>query len=183
MKLKGSPRRALRVLIVCVLALAIPLGAAWFAGVRINNSPSLPLGLWQRVGGTPAHGDYVLVRVDDNPAFSDGIRAGVFSKGTPLMKRLAALPGDTVEVTAGGVSVNGVPWPNSAVITTFKPPAAGGVVPAGMCWILSDYHWASFDSRYFGPIPLANIEGRMRPIFTWDAQNHSEASGRLLSAR
>ncbi len=44
-------------------------------------------------------------------------------------------------------------------------------VPKGHCWIVGDNLVASRDSRYFGPVPLALIRGKviatMRPFTPW----------------
>lgn len=34
-------------------------------------------------------------------------------------------------------------------------------------FLLSEANPASFDSRYFGPIPRANVIGKARPLWTW----------------
>jgi type IV secretory pathway protease TraF len=33
-------------------------------------------------------------------------------------------------------------------------------VPPGTCFVLGDYPDGSFDSRFFGPVPLSEIAGR-----------------------
>jgi type IV secretory pathway protease TraF len=38
-------------------------------------------------------------------------------------------------------------------------------VPAGAVWLLSGHDPRSFDSRYFGAVPRANIQGIARPVW------------------
>ncbi|HHH52577.1 MAG TPA: Type IV secretory pathway protease TraF-like protein, partial [Bacteroidetes bacterium] len=38
----------------------------------------------------------------------------------------------------------------------------------GKFWAMSDYNEKSYDSRYFGQVPLENIRGVAIPIMTWD---------------
>jgi type IV secretory pathway protease TraF len=40
-------------------------------------------------------------------------------------------------------------------------------VSPGEVWLLGFNDRRSWDSRYFGPIRLRNVCGRLEPIFTW----------------
>jgi conjugative transfer signal peptidase TraF len=76
-------------------------------------------------------------------------------------------------VTPKGVSVNARALPNSRPLQADAvgrplPSASGGPVPPGEVWVMSEYHPRSFDSRYYGPIEAACIEGRVRPVFVWE---------------
>ena len=44
-------------------------------------------------------------------------------------------------------------------------PYAGGVVPPGHVFLHSDFA-GSYDSRYFGPVPIAGVLGLARPVLT-----------------
>jgi type IV secretory pathway protease TraF len=46
-------------------------------------------------------------------------------------------------------------------------PAGTYQVPPGEIWTVSSYSPESFDSRYFGPVPLANVRGRARPLLVF----------------
>src|SRR5258707_1021188 len=94
--------------------------------------------------------------------------------GSPLMKPIAAVAGDRVEVTTNGIRVNGKLIPNSAA--HFKDhrgrsldpwPNGEYIVPAGSLWVVSDFNSWSFDSRYFGPIPSSLVQHRLRPLWTF----------------
>jgi conjugative transfer signal peptidase TraF len=92
--------------------------------------------------------------------------------GSPLMKPVVARAGDSVQVSARGLSVNGKAVPNSAPLpkdTAGRPltswPVGTYRVQPGTVWVVSDYHPRSFDSRYFGPISEALIRNRLRPLF------------------
>ena len=82
-----------------------------------------------------------------------------------LIKRVVALPGETVEVRGGHVLINGQqieePW-----VTNFggpnHPPT---VVPADHVFILGDNRRNSRDSRAIGPVPVDTIKGRVRLIY------------------
>jgi type IV secretory pathway protease TraF len=44
-------------------------------------------------------------------------------------------------------------------------PAGFHSVRTGEVWLLSVHHPRSFDSRYFGAVPVTNIQGVARPIW------------------
>lgn len=101
-----------------------------------------------------------------------------------VMKRIAGLPGDTVEVREGILVLNGEPLGSapagygsvvetagpgrsyaiqrSNVMTQFDSPPQ--TVPPGHCFILGDSRMNSRDSRVFGFIPEAALRGRPRAI-------------------
>lgn len=154
--------------------------AAYYGGLRINTTESMPVGLWivaagaviergQVVSVCPVPGT-VMAMAKERGYVPSGVCPGHYE---PLIKPVAAIAGDVVTVTTEGVAVNGVVVPNTRQaladgagrpmprITPGEYPVASGTV-----WILSSYNAASFDSRYFGPLPVTNIEGVARPLFT-----------------
>ena len=108
-------------------------------------------------------------------AIARGYRdAGVCADGAaPLLKPVIAQPGDVVEVLPAGLSVNGRRLPNTAPIeadtkgrTLAAWPAGKYEVRPGTIWVASSYNRRSFDSRYFGPIALAAVRDRVKPLIT-----------------
>jgi conjugative transfer signal peptidase TraF len=94
--------------------------------------------------------------------------------GSPLLKPIAAVSGDRVEVTGNGLQVNGKLIPNSAAHLRdhrgrpLRPwPNGQYIVPAGSIWVVSDFNNWSFDSRYFGPIRCSLVRHRLRPLWTF----------------
>lgn len=80
-----------------------------------------------------------------------------------LVKRVAGLGGDTIDVTEDGtLSVNGEEVPESYASTDGR--AWSGTypvtIPEGKCFLLGDNRDASMDSRTIGPVDLKNIIGR-----------------------
>lgn len=91
----------------------------------------------------------------------------------PLLKPVVAKAGDTVELSARGIAVNGTLLPNTAPLSKdsqSRPlsawPFGYYVVASDTVWVASTYHARSFDSRYFGPISTAAIRGRLKPFLT-----------------
>ena len=90
----------------------------------------------------------------------------------PMLKVLAGLPGDEVLQTSEALIINGRALPHSKALEEDdqgRPlPALATrrfVVRAGEGILVGD-HPRSFDSRYFGSLPLAAIEGEARPVLT-----------------
>lgn len=117
------------------------------------------------------------------------------------VKRLVALPGDTVEIRENILIVNGKPVDNPEVPAStvdFKPEKSQTVlmeqngaarypivvnstkpqnmakttVPHGHCFLMGDNRGKSIDSRNFGPVPMADIQGRLDYIY-WPAVSWS----------
>ena len=163
------------------LALAVGLVAGGAFGMRINLTGSLPLGVYQVVEGNVQRGDLVLACPDlTEPLFEARSRGylpyGVSCPGWfgSLIKYVAALPGDVVLATPDGISVNGRPMPNTSRVDTdcsglpLPPLPASGPVAEGRVWLLSTYAGRSFDSRYWGPVPLSTLRGRVWPVWLFD---------------
>lgn len=133
--------------------------------IRLNISPSLPYGLYRLSAvQTPlTYGQLVVLPV---PA---PVRPWQ-SRWTPLLKPIAGLPGDTVCYRADVLSVNDLPY--GPVLRTAQgkpvPHIAEGcfVVPAAYVFLASRVP-RSLDSRYFGPVPVADLTAVAAPVVTW----------------
>jgi signal peptidase I len=87
---------------------------------------------------------------------------GVLQPSTEeYIKRVIALPGETVEARGGHVLINGQelvePYLPPSVITADFPPV---VVPKDSLWVMGDNRTNSSDSRVFGPIKRDTVVGR-----------------------
>lgn len=152
-------------------------------GYRLNPTTSLPPGLWHRdivmlsMSGDTIRGRVVEFCPPQTDAFALARDRGYIQHGLcpggyePLFKPVVALPGDTVTIDAGGVRVNDVAIARSAPLAADGTGGALPVVAAGTysvapgnAWVVSDYSRWSFDSRYFGPIPIAAIDATMRQV-------------------
>jgi conjugative transfer signal peptidase TraF len=154
-------------------------GLGFAGGFRINVTPSEPLGLWRiAVMDRPVKaGDLVFVCPPEMEIFRQAFERGYLRRGlcpggfAPLIKTVAALPGQRVEI-ADDVVIDGRPLVRSTVHTgdgEGRPldHFRGGVVPPGFLFLYSSFA-SSYDSRYFGPVPQAGILGFARPVFTFD---------------
>ena len=159
------------------LFLTLPAGAvlglvaAGVAGYRLNLTPSMPLGLWRVVAASPANYSRGQVVAVCPPVDAPFLPRGSCPLGmAPFVKQLVGMPGDVVTVTPHGVSVNGGPFlPHSAPLAQ---TSNGQLLPQRLgTWRLTGY-WLygtdsprSFDSRYFGEVPAASLQGLARPVW------------------
>ncbi|MFN7923657.1 MAG: signal peptidase I [Bryobacteraceae bacterium] len=153
------------------------------------NAPYTSIALWEREG--PARGDMVMFHVPN--------------RGMRGLKRVVALPGDTVEMQENVVVVNGAALAQEPLdrdsfrwvppvhrigervvreagryAVAYTPGAsplrnmATVTVPAGQYFVLGDNRDDSNDSRVFGPLDGAHVQGRVmthlwseRPFAVW----------------
>lgn len=160
------------------------------AGLRLNTTTSLPLGLYRIApldAAGPKRGELVVFCLPEaGAAASQAVARAYLPKGkqwgrdacphglAPLMKPVVALPGDTV-ADAGpyGLAVNGAVLPNSARVEhdprgrpLAKPARTTYTVAAGQLVAVAPES-GSFDSRYLGPVPFSALRGAAVPLLTW----------------
>ena len=144
--------------------------------VVYNPTDSVPRG-WYRVSSidnaASLHvGSIVLARLPADVALLAGQR-GYLPRGVPILKRVGAVTPQSVCVRGQAVRVDG------AVVATVRThddahrPLQAWIqcrpLAEGELFLLSNTNPASFDSRYFGPIPASAVLGIARPLWTWDA--------------
>jgi conjugative transfer signal peptidase TraF len=109
-----------------------------------------------------------------------GLTRGYLQRGDcpagaePIAKVIEAMPGDVLELEPGWVAVNGVKFPNSrteARDSLGRPlthvPSGARRVGASEIWLFGFNNRRSWDARYFGPVPTANLRGVLTPVVTW----------------
>ena len=80
------------------------------------------------------------------------------------IKRVIGLPGETVTIANGTVSINGVPLQESYIAA---PPDYSGewTVPAGDLFVLGDNRNNSEDSHRWGFLPIRNVLGKALLVY------------------
>ncbi|MDQ8757468.1 S26 family signal peptidase [Sphingosinicella sp. LHD-64] len=133
-----------------------------------NASPSAPIGLYAVVEGAPAAGDIVIAWP---PASVRQLaaRRHYLPANVPLVKRVAAGPGDRLCALGSGILVNG-----RRVARRLARDGAGRPMPwwrgctrlrAGSWFLLVADSPASFDGRYFGPTGGRDMIGKARLLW------------------
>lgn len=119
----------------------------------------------------PNRGDIVIFTFPGNHAMD-------------FVKRVIGTPGDTIEVREKNVYVNGKPYkmPFEKHTDPFILTQGQGMVrdnfgpvkvdPA-TCFVMGDNRDQSYDSRFWGFVPIQNIKGKAFIIyFSWDSTKH-----------
>ncbi len=115
----------------------------------------------------PRRGDIVVFKTDDLQ--SPNVALGQF-----FVKRVAALPGERVEITNGRLLVNRKRIETPAILAgdNFTPPEGGllkekdsFLVPAHSYFVIGDNATNSLDSRHFGAVPRHSIIGKATKIY------------------
>lgn len=167
-------RFALDILETIILAVILYLVInAVSARVRVDGTSMVP---------TLQNGEYILINKLayelGQPERGDII---VFSypddNGQDLIKRVIGLPGDTVKIENGVVTINGQILEEPYIA---QPPIYTGewTVPDGSLFVLGDNRNDSRDSHQWGLLPQENIIGKSVLIYwppaEWKIINHTE---------
>ncbi|WP_314376325.1 S26 family signal peptidase [Sphingomonas paucimobilis] len=134
-----------------------------------NASASAPIGLYAVSPGTaPGRGDMAIARLPAE-ARELAARRRYLPRNVPLVKRVAAVAGDTICAAGRMVTVNRKP-----VAARRVADAAGRSLPAwqgcirlapGMVFLLMTEAPDSFDGRYFGPTRARDVIGKATPLW------------------
>jgi len=161
------------VFLLATIFLALVATCALF-GVRFNVSESLP-GLIYIVTSDNSSPVVEFCPVGSFAELSKERgyrRRGVCPDGaSPMLKPIVVRDGDTVEVSAHGIAGNRTLLHNAAPRTTASRgrtltpwPFGKYDVAPGFVWVAYQYNPLSFDSRYYGPIPISQIRCHLRPL-------------------
>lgn len=174
-------QRLARALALTVVALLLCVAGLGLGGLRVNTSPSIPLGLYRLSDQPVARGAHVLLCPPQTPAFALALERGYVGAGfCPggygyLMKKVSAAEADQVRFAVDGVRVNGRLLAASAALPIDQagrrlPHHAQGSLTLGPDQVLlMSARRTAWDARYFGPVPLAQIESVIVPLLTWPA--------------
>ena len=87
--------------------------------------------------------------------------------GTPFIKRVIGVAGDTVEIRQGRVWINQHALEEPYVYavdgtpqTTETGDTTRWVIGDGEVFLMGDHRWESVDSRFFGPVAVSTVVGR-----------------------
>jgi len=111
----------------------------------------------------PSRGDVVVFR-------TDALESASLPKGQFYVKRVAGLPGESLQIAEGRLLVNGHPLDQPAPLSgsnfgtlAMLWPGNGSnvsLIPTNSYFVIGDNAANSLDSRCFGPIPRDSIIGR-----------------------
>lgn len=137
-----------------------------------NASESVPLGLYRL---QPSYNLFVTELVAVQPpeplaTFLD--LNGYLPAGVPMLKRVLALPGQTVCRRGLTLSVDGIVMGEARDRDGRGRPLPKWqgcrVVGAGELFAMNWQSANSLDGRYFGVLPASSVIGRALPVWTWE---------------
>jgi signal peptidase I len=152
-------RVVLGVLALCGLSVvaALELGFHWYAPPTGAMEPALQPGDWILVRDTHdvGRGDIVTFHGELETARGDTLR-------TVFVSRVVAVGGDVVDADDGRLRIDGQPvdedyLPSDTVTNGF----AAVTVPDGFVFMVSDNRPNARDSRFDGPVPVSDVQGRV----------------------
>jgi signal peptidase I len=116
----------------------------------------------------PQRGDVIVFRYPADPS-------------RDFIKRVIGIPGDTVEIVHGTLTVNGKPVKEDYIAQgVFDMTTEKKVVPDGQYFVLGDNRNNSSDSRAWGFVPAENIIGQAMFSY-WPLDNLGGVGNRHLS--
>jgi signal peptidase I len=129
--------------------------------------------------GTPKRGDIVVFIYPED-------------RSKDFIKRLIGLPGDTIEIRDKKIFVNGLPWNDAYGVNVDNMVIPGSVqprdnfgpvtVPEGSLFVMGDNHDESYDSRFWGFVPMKDVLGKALIIYwSWNHENRDVRWNRIGS--
>jgi len=134
----------------------------FFSALQVDGPSMLPT-LHDQDRVLLTHGYPVAARGD-----VIALQATINGQPDDIIKRVIALPGDSVEIRADVAYVNGVrePQRGQRIAQDFAVNAPARVVPEGALYVMGDNRAVSEDSRFIGPIQQAGVMGRAVAVFS-----------------
>ena len=150
-------------------ALAISVARAVAPSFTWNLSTSLPRGLYRLEHRTPPTRGAIVSFAPPRLASDLIAMRGYLPASASLLKTVVGLPGDTVCIDETSFLVNGarigVVSGHDSAGRTLAPFRFCGVLPTDSAFVATSTR-LSFDSRYFGPIPLSSLTVAV-PVWTY----------------
>jgi conjugative transfer signal peptidase TraF len=159
-------------MVIGVAVVTLTLAAKPMPRFVWNASESVPLGLYRVEPVDRLAVTNLIVAVPPEPLAAFLAERGYLPLGVSLIKRILALPGQSVCRSELAISVDGI-----EIGTALAHDPRGRPLPVwqgcraiaqGEVFLMNWDEPASLDGRYFGPIPLHAIIGRAKPVWTFE---------------
>lgn len=127
---------------------------------KLAYGPQIPWTHWRLPGyGKPQRGDIIVFKYPEDPQ-------------RDFIKRLIALPGETVVIREGAIYVDGAKVQDRKVLNRyyynrgdFGAKNQAVQVPEGFYFVLGDNSASSMDSRFWGFVPEYYLVGKAEMIY------------------
>ena len=155
-RIAGRVLRDIFTTILPALLIALFINVYFAEAALVEDGPSMQPNLYR--------GDRVMIEKISYrlhaPQRGDIVVAERPNGEVALIKRIVALPGETIEVRDGHVLINGLTIDEPWVENFGGPDYPLTQIPTGHIFIMGDNRGNSHDSRQIGPIPIEDIKGR-----------------------
>jgi conjugative transfer signal peptidase TraF len=166
---------------------AVPIGVAAIAVASIlgtsgpkslpsyiwNLTPSVPRGLYEVQPVKHLSVSELVVALPPEPLATFLDRGGYLARGVPLLKRIFALPGQSVCRAGTQISVDGIAVSSARERDDRGRPLPSWrgcrVIAAEQVFLMNWDEPDSLDGRYFGPLPREAVVARAAPLWTDEA--------------
>jgi conjugative transfer signal peptidase TraF len=160
--------------VAAVAVMAITMGPKAAPRFVWNVSESVPTGLYHVQPARRLIVTALVVTYPPEPLATFLADGGYLPRGVPLIKRILALPGQTVCRTGLTITVDGIDMGAARERDRRARPLpvwqGCRTIAATEVFLMNWDEPASLDGRYFGPIPLQAIVGRAEPLWTFEEE-------------
>ena len=160
---------------ICAASVVIPtMGPKLAPSFVWNASESVPIGLYRVQPAGKLTVTDLVVAVPPEPLATFLAEGGYLPRGAPLIKRVLALPGQTVCRKGLAIMVDGIEMAMARERDSRGRPLPAWqdcrVVAKGEVFLMNWYEPASLDGRYFGTLAASSIVGRAEPLWTFEEE-------------
>lgn len=168
-----TARSATLVLMVIGAAVVmLTIGAKPLPRVVWNASESVPIGLYSVESVGQLAVTNLVVAAPPQPLATFLAERGYLPLGVPLIKRILALPGQSVCRHEHAIDVDGIEMGTALTHDRHGRPLpvwrGCRTIAQGEVFLMNWDEPSSLDGRYFGPVPLPAIIGRAEPLWTFE---------------
>ena len=161
---------------ICAAAVVIAtMGPKPAPSLVWNASESVPVGLYRVQPAGKLTVTDLVVALPPEPLATFLAEGGYLPRGVPLIKRVLALPKQTVCRKGLVITVDGIEMGTAHERDRRGHPLPRWqgcrIVAKGDLFLMNWDEPASLDGRYFGPIAAASIVGRADPLWTFEEQS------------
>jgi conjugative transfer signal peptidase TraF len=139
-----------------------------------NASESVPLGLYRVQPAGKLTVTDLVVALPPEPLATFLAESGYLPRGVPLIKRVLALPRQTVCRKGLVITVDGIQMGMARERDSRGRPLPAWqdcrIVAKGEVFLMNWDEPASLDGRYFGPLAASSIVGRAEPLWTFEGE-------------
>lgn len=156
---------------VSLVALFIRFALVEVYQIKDNNlAPSIPRGSYLLISKASYNFRLPLLNFEfirwQTPQAGDLVAFFLPEKGNArFVSRVIALQDTNIQIKEGSLFLNGAPQKLQSTTPKKIPDFGPVLVPENHFFVLNDNRHQLFDSRTYGPVPIACLKGKVKKIF------------------